>query len=117
MKSTDMPAADAVITYGDGHTGLAMFHYGLPEDTNMAMVADANGFDSKFVALEDDDREEVEALKQEYEDGGDGMHIANRWQPEPRDGWTLAERYDTEEGIMAMFIRAKPSPVTETPSE
>lgn len=117
MKCADMPAADAVIHYAEGHTGLAMFHYALPEDTDMAQVAEANGFDSQFAAMEDDDREEVEALKDEYEKGGDGMEIANRWQPVVPEGWTLAERYDTEEGVMAMFIRAKAAPATETPSE
>lgn len=109
MKTSDMPAPDTVIEYADGHTGLAMFHYAMPEDTNLALVADANGFDSKFAAMEDDDREEVEALKAEYEAGGDGMDIAQRWQPIVPEGWKLAERYDTEEGTMAMFIRAKPS--------
>ncbi len=105
MKSTEMPAPDAVIEYPHGGIGLAMFHYGMPEDTDCEQVARENGFESEFVYLENDSRPEAVALLDEYENDGDGQEIANRWKPVVPDGWTYAGANDTEDGVIAMFVR------------
>lgn len=102
MKSTEMPTPDAVIEYPNGHTGLAMFHYGMPEDTDAGVVARENGFDSKFVTMEDDNEE---LYKQYTDDRADHDALLTAWKPEVPEGWTLAETYDTEDGPVAMFVR------------
>jgi len=105
MKSTDMPSPDTVLEYPNGNIGLAMFYYEMPEDTDAEAVARENGFESEFVYLENDEREEAVKLFEEYENGSDGQVISNRWNPEVPDGWTFAGANDTEDGPIAMFVR------------
>lgn len=110
IKASEMPSPDAMIEYPNGRIGTAMFHYGMPEDTDARLVAAENGFASMFVTMEDEaDRPEVEALWLEYSKGGDGEDIANRWQPEIPEGWKVAEKYDTEDGPVALLIMPRPS--------
>jgi hypothetical protein len=106
IKSCEMPEPDAIIDYGNGRTGMAMFFYGMPEDTDAARVANANGFDAKFKILGDDGEEE---LAFRYERGEDPFAIAADWHPAPPEGgFVLAEIYDTEDGLAACFVRRLP---------
>ena len=76
------------------------------EDTDASVVARENGFDSKFLNMQDDDHTEpAMELHAKYAAGADGMVICAEWQPEIPEGWRLADKYDTEEGPVAMFIR------------
>jgi hypothetical protein len=112
IKSADMPPPDAIVEYPDGRTDMAMFFYGMPEDTDSRAVASENGFDSLYIYLEDDDSEDAKKLQKEYEGDmtdpcveTDPFDIERRWNPVVPNGWALCEKYDTEDGIVAMFIK------------
>ena len=113
LTKANMPAPDAIIDYGDGRTTMAMFFYAMPEGTRGDEVAAENGFDSLFMALGDDASEEGESLGFRYEQGEDPLVVARDWHPVPPDAsWILAEKYDTEDGLMAIFVRRKSGPGT-----
>lgn len=108
IKAADMPKPDAVVEQANGDLTVAMFFYGMPEGTDMRQVAAENGFASMFIAMDDEtERPEVEALWKEYSEGGDGQDIYRRWQPEVPEGWTLADKYDTEDGPYAILIKPR----------
>jgi hypothetical protein len=118
IKSTDMPPPDAIVEYPDGRTDMAMFFYGMPEDTDSKMVAAANGFDSYYLLLEEDNGDGAKKLQDEYENSGtDSFEIARRWNPVTPDGWTLCEKYDTEDGMVAMFVKPKAQKAQEAQKE
>lgn len=110
IKAADMPKADAVVEQPNGDLTVAMFFYGMPEDTDMREIAAANGFASMFASMdEDSDQPGVVELWAEYSAGGDGQDICRRWQPDVPEGWTLADKYDTEDGPYAIFIKPRSS--------
>jgi NTP pyrophosphatase (non-canonical NTP hydrolase) len=102
-----MPSPDTVVDYGNGRREIALFHYTLPEDVDCRQMARENGLAWRIFCLGEDQSEAAQALRDEYEDGGDGMVIANRWNPPVPQGWTLALKLDTEDGVEALFVRPR----------
>ena len=113
MLSKDMPAPDTRIEYADGSIGMAMFHYAA-EGQNLEHIASEHGFDCEFRELEGDDSPGAEELFEKYSDGANGDEILKAWQPKVPDGWTLAAKYDTEDGPAVMFVRKMP--LTDPPA-
>lgn len=106
VTAQDMPAADQLIDYGNGWLEAAMFHYA-GEGSNYSDIAKANGFEIGYLALEDDPSDEALLLQAKYERGDDGLKLASQWQPEVPEGWTLGAKYDTENGLHALFLKRK----------
>ena len=104
IAEDDLPAPDDVIKYKNGQTGLVMFHF-MAEGCNYQSIANHHGFDVKFRNMEDCDSPAAEALLIEYEAGVSSFDIASRWKPSVPEGWVLAEIYDSEEGMLALFIK------------
>lgn len=106
FTAADMPAPDQLLDYGNGWFEAAMFHYS-GEGSNYSDMAKANGFEVDYLALEDDDTDEGLLLQAKYERGGDGLQLAIQWQPAVPEGWTLGAKYDTEDGLTALFLKRK----------
>ncbi len=101
MKSTEMPAPETLIDYGDGSVAAAMLHY-TDEDARGDVIASANGFDSQFLLLED--HLDVAHLSDRIDQG---ENVLPDWNPTPPDGWMLGAKYDSDSGPVAMFIRKR----------
>lgn len=108
LKPNDLPAPDAMIDYGKGQVGAAMFYYAAEGQSYTDIARDA-GFEAQYFSLDDDASPQAETLGDEY--AGDDPTVLARWTPAIPDGWQLAAKHDTEDGPMAMFIR--PSKVPE----
>lgn len=97
---SDMPDPEALIDYGNGVVGAAMFHYAT-EEADAQEIARYHGFEIQFLHLEDDPGAEDLA---DYED----CAICAKWLPLPPEGWMLASKHDTDNGPIALFIRRLP---------
>lgn len=105
-----MPAPDQTVLRKDGTETVAMFFYA-PSEHPLDEIAAEYGFDSKFMGMEDDP-EADDALYDEWDKAtsnadGNTNDVIRAWHPTLGDGWKLAEKYDTEDGPVACFIRRK----------
>lgn len=112
-----MPPPDRVVRYGSSEPGHppvwgtpAMFYYA-PEGCNPRAIALHHGFDLMLVPMADD-LPHNHPLNERYEAGEDAEAIARAWFPKPRPDWRWAGMNDTEDGIVAMYLRKRPE---ETP--
>lgn len=103
-QASDMPEPDALLDYGNGLLEAAMFHY-CGEGSNYVEVAQSAGFVTTSYCLSDDFSPAGQQLQEQYEAGGDGMQIAVAWQPSVPEGWTLAAKFDTEDGLYVLFVK------------
>ena len=96
-----LPPADCVIDYGNGRIGPVMWHWA-DEGTNLVEIAEREGFEVRAVLCDEND----EATKA-YENGGDSDEILKGWKPpeELDGGWRLASKDDTEDGLLATYLR------------
>ncbi len=106
LDPDDMPEPDALVAYDDGSIAAAMFHY-LPDGISFRAVAMDNGFAFRTITMDVDLPPDHELLDA-YEEGDERVLL--QWQPSPPEGWSLAARIDSENGLMAAFIR----PLDET---
>lgn len=105
-----MPAPDQTVLRKDGTETVAMFFYA-PSEHPLDEIAAEYGFDSTFLGMEDDP-EADDALYDEWDKAtntadGKPNDVIRTWHPTLGDGWKLAEKYDTEDGPIACFIRRK----------
>ncbi len=105
MKPEDMPAPGAAVEYDDGEFSPAMFHYAI-EGADTRAIAREHGFDCRFLMMEDDSRDEVEPLRQRY-GGGDDTALAEWTPPDAEEGWTLAGKWQSEDGPVALWLRPR----------
>ena len=99
-----IPDPDARVVYPNGEFGPMMFHY-LTEGCNLKQVAAENGFDIKFVVM-NDELPDDDPLVIEYEGGS--SDVVRKWVPPPgSDGWELAAKHDTEDGPVAAYLRKR----------
>lgn len=102
-----VPAPDTIVRFDDGSFMPIMFHYA-SEDMLLKDLADANGFDIDFVLLEDDVPDDHPAWIAYFEDGKTQEHVLPLWKPEPvLPDFKLVAEFDTEDGLMAVFIRKR----------
>ena len=103
IASDAMPAPDTRVLYDGPWFGPAMFHYAT-EGCRARDIAAEHGFDLLYVTLEEDQGDDG-ALAEKYAAGAEAAEVATLWLPKPRAGWTLAGMTDTEDGLMALFLR------------
>lgn len=92
-----MPHPAALIDYGEGGIMAAMFHYA-SEGCSTTEIAAENGYDIQFLELPEDD-----PLWKEHEEGNG---VVNKWRPDPPEGWVLGGVVDSEDGPVAIFLKA-----------
>lgn len=95
-----MPDPTLMIDYGNGQLGMAMFHYA-GEGADFRQIAREHGFQIRVLHLESDP--DAGELAERYADGDD-ISLED-WRPIPPNGWRLAAKNDTEDGVVACFIR------------
>ena len=103
MHGERIPDPDARVMYPNGAFGPMMFHY-LAEGCNLKHVAAENGFEIKFLDM-NDELPDDDPLVTEYEDGS--SDVVGKWDPPTIDGWELAAKYDTENGPVAAYLRKR----------
>lgn len=102
LKPSNLPPPETLIEYPDGSVTPLMFHYA-SEAENSKAVLDEQGFEARTLYLESD--ADNEALNKEYEDGAED--VIGRWHPKVPDGWMFGGKNDTEDGLVAWFLRRK----------
>jgi hypothetical protein len=101
LTPDQLPPPDTLYQYPDGSVVALMFHF-MTEATDFALVAQAQGFDIATMRLDDDGA--AAGLATEYEAGS--ADVIGKWQPR-RDGYSLAAKFDTDDGPMAVFIKPR----------
>jgi hypothetical protein len=97
-----MPAPDALVKNENGHVCAAMFYYA-PTEFDLGQIANEHGFDCTSLHMEAD-LDEDHPLVRRYNDEGDG-NVVNEWEPKIPEGWTFGDKFDTEDGPIALFIK------------
>jgi hypothetical protein len=105
LNPADLPPAQAIIDYGNGHLSPVMFHWAA-EGQNLEHIAREAGFECRWLGM-DDDLDDMDRVFVDYfEHGASADEILPRWQPtEQGDGWVLSGKWDTEDGPTAVFLR------------
>lgn len=100
IKSDDMPHPACLVEYGNGEGGImaAMFHYA-SENCDITEIAAENGYDVMFAEMPGDD-----PLFRGYAEDGDS--VVGKWRPAPPEGWVLGGVTDSEDGPVAIFLKA-----------
>lgn len=93
IPSSDMPHPACLVEYDGGGVGAAMFHFCGDED-DLAEVAAANGYDLETLELPEDDPLFVDET------------VLAKWRPAPREGWTFGGVSMSEDGPVAIFLKA-----------
>lgn len=101
IDEMEMPAPDTIVNCKNGGPIAAMFFYATAEQ-NLGDIASEHGFETRVIAMDDDD----EDMERWF--NGDAEVLEN-WIPPAQEGWTLAAKFDNEDGPTAIFI--KPSAV------
>ena len=109
LKPDQLPAPTTLIEYHDGAFGALMFHYAT-DGENLKALADQQGFELHSLLLDDDDREEVAALRSRFNANFDDQtaHVETLvadWSPPERGGFALVAKWDTEDGPIALYVR------------
>jgi hypothetical protein len=102
--ATHVPAPDTIVVSGDGTFGPMMFHYAT-EGCNPTHIAGENGFDIRWIAMEDVEPENAPCALA-YQDGETAIAI-DLWNPEIPNGWTLSGVVESEEGLAAILLRKR----------
>lgn len=104
IRSDAMAAPDMRVLYDGPWFGPAMFHYAT-EGCDARSIAAEHGFDLLYVTLEEDQGDDG-ALAEKYAAGAEAAEVATLWLPRPRAGWKLSGMTDTEDGLVALFLRS-----------
>lgn len=105
MSPDQLPPPDTLIEYRDGVVGALMFHYATELD-DLKLIAQNQGFDVAIMEMRDD-LGDTHELVLAYDNGASADDVLPKWIPEPRVGWCLAAKHDTEDGPVAIFVRRK----------
>jgi hypothetical protein len=99
IDEKDMPGPDTIVLCKTGGPIAVMFYYAAAEQ-DLSEIAIEQGFDIKIVVLDEENGEDH--MERWFE--GDEK-VLEEWQPVAPEGWTLAAKFDNEDGPMAIFIK------------
>lgn len=107
IQLADLPAADAVIDYGEAGFGPVFLHW-MPDGGDIGRACSEQGFECHMAPMEFDLEPEHPLFVSYFEQGE--TRALREWEPDPPtgDGWKLVGLRDTEEGPVALFIRKLP---------
>jgi transposase len=91
-----------------------MWHFATEGD-NFKAILEEQGFEHRRVDMENELADD-DPLRDIYDQGDAGRPALREWQPPELDGWKLIAKNDTEDGIVAHYIRAlSPTAPASTP--
>lgn len=106
-----VPPPDAIVRYADGSFAPIMFHYAA-EGCKPGEIAAENGFDLHLVEMENVLPDDDPIMVAYFEDGD--ASAFRKWAPPEIDGWHLVGKQQAEDGPVAIYIRKRATPVSDT---
>lgn len=93
IKADDMPHPACLVEYGEGGVMAAMFHYA-SEECDISEIAAEQGYAIEWTELSDGDPLWSDEA------------VLSKWRPTPPEGWVFGGVSTTDDGPVAIFLRA-----------